>query len=147
MDTNVFVDFLNAREPFYSESRLLMILGRMGELELWMTSSQVTDLVYILSDGGKDALVADVVKRLRGLRTFVEVFAVGGGEVDRMLASSWGDPEDALMFESALSIRADAVITRNADDFENDLVPAMSCGEFFDHLRDTYGMDYREVEI
>ena len=78
VDTNVLIDYLSMREPFYDEARLLMIVGRVGEFELWMTSSQVTDLIYILSDGGKQSLMPSVLERLRGLRTFVEVFAVGG---------------------------------------------------------------------
>ena len=77
--------------------------------------------------------------------TFVEVFAVGGAEVDRMLASAWKDPEDALMFESALSLKADAIITRNAKDFESSLVRAMTAREFFNWLRDEKGVDYQEV--
>lgn len=145
VDTNVLIDYLSMREPFYDEARLLMIVGRVGEFELWMTSSQVTDLIYILSDGGKQALMPFVLERLRGLRTFVEVFAVGGMEVDRMLASAWKDPEDALMFESALSLKADAIITRNAKDFESSLVRAMTAREFFNWLRDEKGVDYQEV--
>lgn len=145
VDTNVLIDYLSMREPFYDEARLLMIVGRVGEFELWMTSSQVTDLIYILSDGGKQALMPSVLERLRGLRTFVEVFAVGGMEVDRMLASAWKDPEDALMFESALSLKADAIITRNAKDFESSLVRAMTAREFFNWLRDEKGVDYQEV--
>ena len=145
VDTNVLIDYLSMREPFYDEARLLMIVGRVGEFELWMTSSQVTDLIYILSDGGKQALMPSVLERLRGLRTFVEVFAVGGAEVDRMLASAWKDPEDALMFESALSLKADAIITRNAKDFESSLVRAMTAREFFNWLRDEKGVDYQEV--
>lgn len=145
VDTNVLIDYLSMREPFYDEARLLMIVGRVGEFELWMTSSQVTDLIYILSDGGKQSLKPSVLERLRGLRTFVEVFAVGGAEVDRMLASAWKDPEDALMFESALSLKADAIITRNAKDFESSLVRAMTAREFFNWLRDEKGVDYQEV--
>lgn len=145
VDTNVLIDYLSMREPFYDEARLLMIVGRVGEFELWMTSSQVTDLIYILSDGGKQSLMPSVLERLRGLRTFVEVFAVGGAEVDRMLASAWKDPEDALMFESALSLKADAIITRNAKDFESSLVRAMTAREFFNWLRDEEGVDYQEI--
>lgn len=145
VDTNVLIDYLSMREPFYDEARLLMIVGRVGEFELWMTSSQVTDLIYILSDGGRQSLMPSVLERLRGLRTFVEVFAVGGAEVDRMLASAWKDPEDALMFESALSLKADAIITRNAKDFESSLVRAMTAREFFNWLRDEKGVDYQEV--
>lgn len=145
VDTNVLIDFLSVRRPFYDEARLLMIAGRVGEFELWMTSSQVTDLIYVLSDGGRQALMPSVLERLRGLRTFVEVFAVGEAEVDRMLSTSWKNPEDALMFESALSLKADAVITRNAKDFESSLVRAMTAREFFDRLRDEQGVDYQEV--
>ena len=147
VDTNVLIDFLSVRRPFYDEARLLMIAGRVGEFELWMMSSQVTDLIYVLSDGGRQALMPSVLERLRGLRTFVEVFAVGEAEVDRMLSSSWKDPEDALMFESALSLRADAIITRNAKDFESSLVRAMTAREFFDWLRDEQGVDYQEVAL
>lgn len=147
VDTNVLIDFLSVRRPFYDEARLLMIAGRVGEFELWMTSSQVTDLIYVLSDGGRQALMPSVLERLRGLRTFVEVLAVGEAEVDRMLLSSWKDPEDALMFESALSLKADAIITRNAKDFESSLVRAMTAREFFDWLRDEQGVDYQEVAI
>ena len=145
VDTNVLIDFLSVRKPFYDEARLLMVAGRVGEFELWMTSSQMTDLVYILSYGGKQALMPSVLERLWGLRTFVEVFSVGGAEIDRMFASAWKDPEDALMFESALSLRADAIITRNAKDFEGSLVRAMTAREYFDWLRDAQGIDYREV--
>lgn len=145
VDANVLIDYLSMREPFYDEARLLMIVGRVGEFELWMTSSQVTDLIYILSDGGKQSLMPSVLERLRGLRTFVEVFAAGGAEIDRMLASAWKDPEDALMFESALSLKADAIITRNAKDFESSLVRAMTAREFFNWLRDEKGVDYQEV--
>lgn len=147
VDTNVLIDFLSVRRPFYDEARLLMIAGRVGEFELWTTSSQVTDLIYVLSDGGRQALMPSVLERLRGLRTFVEVFAVGEAEVDRMLSSSWMDPEDALLFESALSLKADAIITRNAKDFESSLVRAMTAREFFDWLRDEQGVDYQEVAI
>ena len=147
VDTNVLVDYLNVREPFYHEARLLMIAGYVSEFELWMHSSQMTDLIYILSDGGKKTLLPDVLERLRGLRSFVEVFAVSDKEIDRMLASSWEDPEDALMFEVALSLRADAIISRNAGDFQSDLIPVLTCQEFFDHQRKTHGVDYEEIRL
>ena len=47
LDTNIVIDFLNQREPFYEQARLLMIAGRVGEFDLWILSSQVTDLIYI----------------------------------------------------------------------------------------------------
>ena len=88
LDTNVVVDYLNEREPFYEKARLLMIGGRVGEFELWVSSSQVTDLVYILSNGGRASEMDAAMGQLRGLRTFVNVFAASEREVDLMLAAS-----------------------------------------------------------
>lgn len=147
LDTNVIIDYLAEREPFYQDARLLMIAGRVGEFELWISSSQVTDLVYILSDGGKQRLLPQTLEQLKGLRTFVNVYAVGAREIDAMLASSWKDPEDALLFEVALSAKADVLITRNQADFESELVKVMNCTELFDWISAEAGINYREIEV
>lgn len=145
LDTNVVIDFLHEREPFYQKARLLMVAGRVGEFDLWITSSQITDLIYILSDGGSHVRMPRVLEQLRGLRTFVNVYAVGDQEVDRMLAASWKDPEDSLIFESALQMKADAIITRNQKDFESSLIRVCDCNEFFAWLRKDFNLDYEEV--
>ncbi len=145
LDTNVVIDYLNRREPFYKSARLLMIIGRVGEFELWISSSQVTDLVYILSDGGKASFMPAVLERLRGLRTFVNVFAVSETEIDHMLATSWKDPEDALLVEVALRLKADALITRDAGDFENSLIKVLNCEEFLSWFGEEQGISYQEL--
>ena len=62
LDTNVVIDYLHEREPYYEKARLLMTAGRVGEFSLWITSSQVTDLIYILSEGTA-ARAADIRER------------------------------------------------------------------------------------
>ena len=90
LDTNVVIDFLHEREPYYDKARLLMTAGRVGEFDLWITSSQVTDLIYILSEGGKRLLLSHVLEQLRGMRTFVNVHAVSDREVDRIVGDQSG---------------------------------------------------------
>lgn len=147
LDTNVVIDYLDAREPHYEKARLLMLAGYAGEFELWITASQVSDLIYILSEGGSRERMPGVLERLRGLRSFVGVFATGESEVDRMLAASWKDPEDCLLFEAALSLRADAIITRNQKDFETSLIKVLDCEEFFEWVKREYSLDYDEVSV
>ena len=137
LDTNVVIDYLHEREPYYDKVRLLMTAGRVGEFDLWITSSQVTDLIYILSEGGKRSLLSRVLEQLRGMRTFVNVHAVS----DRK------DPEDSLIFESALEMRADAIVTRNQKDFESSVIKVVDCDEFFVWMRKDFGLDYEEVVI
>ena len=147
LDTNIVIDYLHEREPYYRKARLLMMAGRVGEFDLWITSSQVTDLINILSEGGNRALISQVLEQLRGLRTFVNVHAVSDMEVDRMLAASWKDPEDSLIFESALQMKADAIVTRNQKDFESTLVKVVDCEEFFTWMREEFNLDYDEIAI
>lgn len=145
LDTNIVIDFLNEREPFYEKARLLMICGRVGEFELWLASSQITDLIYILSDGGKQGQVEEVVKHLRELRTFVNVFAVSDREIDLTLAAAWKDPEDYLLVEVALALNVDAAITRNRKDFPEGLVRVLDCDEFFEWMSEDFALNYEEV--
>lgn len=145
LDTNIVIDYLNERDPFYLRARVLMIGGRVGEFDLWLSSSQMTDLVYILSEGGKAALMPRTLERLRGLRTFVNVYPLSEGDIDQMLATSWRDPEDALLLQAALRVKADYLVTRNAEDFESSLVPIVDCDGFFDALREDCGFEYDEV--
>lgn len=147
LDTNVVVDYLNEHAPHYEKARLLMIAGRVGEFDIWITSSQVTDLIYILSNGGNRSLLPRVLDQLRGLRTFVNVHAVSDREIDLMLASSWKDPEDALIFYAALAMKADAIVTRNQGDFETSAIKVVDCDEFFVWVRDEFGFDYEEVDF
>ena len=106
IDINVIVDYLEHRQPHYEKARLLMIAGRVGDFDLWIASSQVTDLVFILSDGGKKKYMNDVLEKLRALRHFIHVAPVGSTDIDKMIATSWDDPEDAILFEIALRMQA-----------------------------------------
>ena len=147
LDTNVILDWLDQREPFYKDARLLMICGRVGEFSLWITSSQVTDLIFVLTGGGKKSRVPETLEKLRAMRAFVNVQAVTDADIDKMLASSWSDPEDGLLIEIALKMRADAIITRNKDFPTTNLIRVQNCSEFFEWLKDEKGISYDDVPI
>lgn len=147
LDANVIIDFLNERDPYYEKTRLLMIAGRLGEFDLWASSSQFTDLIYVLSDGGKRSVIPHVLERLRGLRTFVNVYPVSDREIDQMLSTSWDDPEDALLADIALRMKADCLITRNQKDFGGSLVKIFDCDEFFAWLESTHGLVFQELPL
>ena len=142
LDTNVVVDYLHVRKPFFEKARLLMILGFAQEFELWITSSQMTDLVYILTEGGKQQFMQEALRQLRNLRQFVNVFSTGETEVDKMLLSTWKDPEDFLLYQCALSLKADAIITRNKNDFEEQSIKVCNCEEFFDWVYENQSVRY-----
>ena len=142
LDTNIVIDYLHVRKPYFKNARLLMILGYAHEFQLWITSSQMTDLVYILTEGGKQSLMEEALKQLRDLRQFLNVFATSEVEVDKMWLTTWKDPEDFLLYQCALSMKADAIITRNACDFEEQTIKICDCDEFFEWVFETSSVRY-----
>lgn len=50
--------------------------------------------------------------------------------VDDSLASQFSDFEDAMQYYTALKVKADAIITRNAKDFAPSKLPVMTAGEY-----------------
>lgn len=125
--------------------RCFLLVVCVGDFDLWISSSQMTDLVYILSDGGKALEMPKALETLRGVRQFVNIYAPGEVEIDKMLLTSWQDPEEALMHEVALSLRVDAIISRNAQDYEGSFMPVLTCSELFEEIK-SQGIVYEEIE-
>jgi predicted nucleic acid-binding protein len=147
LDTNVVVDFIGKRDPFYENARLLMICGRVGEYNLWISSSQVTDLVFILTHGGNKKYVPEVLQKLRTMRLFINVYPVTDLDTDKMLATTWHDPEDALLVYLAMKMHDDAIITRDAEFPHPEGIPVKDCNEFFEWVRDDFGLSYEDLPI
>ncbi|MDR3886614.1 MAG: hypothetical protein Q3W91_02830 [Senegalimassilia sp.] len=141
------MDFMNERQPFYRQTRMLMVAGRVGEFDLWVTAPQVVDLVYLLSEGGKPDLLPRAMERIRGLRTFVQVADLTAANVDRMLASSGQNPEGQLMVNAAIDLRADFLLTHEPDGLENGLVKVTNVPGMFEWLCENRDLDYTQIEI
>lgn len=141
------MDFMNERQPFYRQTRMLMVAGRVGEFDLWVTAPQVVGLVYLLSEGGKPDLLPRAMERIRGLRTFVQVADLTAANVDRMLASSGQNPEGQLMVNAAIDLRADFLLTHDPDSLENGLVKVTNVPGMFEWLCENRDLDYTQIEI
>ena len=147
VDSNIVIDYLNRREPFFESARMLMLCGRVGEFSLWMASSQVPGLIYVLSDGGKERLIPSVLERLRAMRSFVNIAPVGSDSIDAMLATKWTDPEDALLHSLALDIHADAIISRDKKfaALAKETISVFTSEDYFDYLETERGISYAEM--
>ena len=147
LDTNVLIDYLCQREPFFKDARLLMALGAVGEVELWISSSQITDLIYVLTDGGKPSLAEKAKESLRKICSFVRICGVGEAQVHALFDSPWTDLEDALVHEAARKCCADYLITRNQEDFRLSSVPVMSPADWFGFMEEKNGISYVEMAL
>ena len=145
VDTNIIIDYLDERPGFAGSARKLMLLGFLREFDLWMSSSQVTDMFYILTNGGHPSKAEEVKASIREVRKFVRVCSLSEADIDTALDSTWSDFEDACVYQCARKIRADAIITRNKKDFEKSSIKVFDCDEWFSYLAQSKGLTYEEI--
>ena len=145
VDTNIIVDVLRKRNEDYEASRLLLALGKLHEFELWISPSQLGDLFYVLTSGGKKHLAAPVADELSNVLQFVRVCTFGHEDAQKAVGGSFVDLEDALVYQAACAVKAEAIITRNQGDFAAGSIPAKSSSEFFTWLSSAKGVSYAEI--
>lgn len=146
LDTNILLDCMMNREPFANDARKLLIIGALGEVDLWMSPSQFTDAFFLLSEGGKPSRTDLVKQRLLKVKQVARICTLGEYDIENALESSWPDFEDAYLYQCAKKIRVDAIITRNQVDFERSTLPIYNCAEFFAMLKEKDGLVYEEID-
>lgn len=127
VDTNIVIDLLAQRMPFYTEAAKLFSLADRKKIRLSISALCLADSNYILS---KQLPVKDVRKILRDFKILVNVLPLNDKISDLALNSEFNDFEDAIQYFTALESDQDIIITRNQNDFRDSRLPVMTAGEF-----------------
>ncbi len=116
IDTNIVLDVLLKREPFYQAAVKVMNLAQHDDIHEYISASAVTDIYYIAYKQIKDRkLVLDLIKRLLMV---VSIVAVTEQEIRNALETGWRDFEDAVQYSVALLNEMEGLVTRNPRDYE-----------------------------
>lgn len=127
VDTNIILDWLGERVPFYKYAKDLFKEAEKGELVALLSTMSFITVEYILS---KEIGKEKVLKALSGIRRITTVCSSGEKEIDLALLSDLKDFEDAFQYHTAISNHADVLITRNVRDFKNVGMPIMTAEEY-----------------
>lgn len=145
LDTNVVVDCASQRGRYFPSAHLLVELAMVREFDLWMSATQATDVLYLLSNGGRRSDVRGARETLRSLRSFLHIVSVTESDIDKALDADWEDFEDACVYYAARKIKADAIIARNRKGFARSSIKVFDCDELFAYLEREMGVSYAEV--
>ena len=131
VDTNIILDWLGQRDPFFVYARSIFNKGEHGEVRILISTMSYISVEYILKKrlGGQRTRQA-----LAGLRTISEVCNSGSKEIDLSIASLFNDFEDAFQYYSALNNGADVILTRNPKDFKHSDLPIMDAEQYLKSL-------------
>lgn len=128
IDTNVILDVLEKREPFYESSNDVLSLCASKKIEGCIALHTVSNIFYILR---KNYSAENRRHLILGILKFLKVTNVSHENVRRAVErNDFPDFEDCLQDECATQNHADYIITRNTDDFSNSNIPAITPSDF-----------------
>lgn len=127
VDTNVIIDFLITREPFYQAASEVISRCANRELTGYIAFHSIPNLWYILRKIPEDKRRA----WLLDICHFLQVTGTSHEEVIRAIKMrEFHDFEDCLQDRCAKNIDAQYIITRNVDDYINSEIPAILPEDF-----------------
>jgi predicted nucleic acid-binding protein len=131
LDTNIILDVLLKRSPFYIEALKIFELAEAGKINGFISATAFTDIYYLVRKavGNKDAQ-----KILRQLTTIFTILAVAEPEIFGALDLQWRDFEDAVQYAAAFDAQMDGIISRNKQDYQDSKVPLYEPAEFLQKI-------------
>jgi len=128
IDTNIIIDLLARREPFYLESLQLFSLADSNEINLFISALSLVNAHYILYDVMK---IKDARSVIGKFKVLVHSHPLHDKTIDLALNDKdLKDFEDGIQYYSALESKATTIVTRNLKDFKHSIIPVMSPKEF-----------------
>lgn len=131
LDTNIVIDFLGERAPFYDAAAKLLSLADQKKIELFTSPTTIATTYYILSQYENSKAVVEKIKKFRVL---CSISLVDNAVVDKAILSTFNDFEDAIQYYSALASQCDMMISRNEKDFKTAQIPVLNAMDFLKSL-------------
>lgn len=116
VDTDVILDLLAQRIPFFHFSAVLFTFAEMKKIELYTTPLIFANTFYVLR---KNLGNAEAKNALRKLRILLHIVDSSESIIDKALNSSFSDFEDAIQYYTALQNGISVILTRNLKDYKN----------------------------
>ncbi|QQS52192.1 MAG: PIN domain-containing protein [Bacteroidota bacterium] len=133
VDTNIVIDLLSRREPFFEETAELFSLADKKQVELSVSSLTIANTSYALlrqMDSNKAKSV------LRKLRLILKVLPLDDKIIGLALNDeTFSDFEDGLQYFTAIEDEQELIITRNLRDFKNSKLPIMTAKQFIETIK------------
>ena len=132
IDTNVMLDLLGERMPFYNSVAKIATLADKGQIILIASALSYATVSYFLAKF-ENAEKAKV--KLRKFKIISQICDLTEIIIEKGLNSNFTDFEDSLQYFSALSSNCEILITRNGKDFRESQIPIMTAEEYLMSIR------------
>ena len=132
LDTNIMLDLLGKREPFFDSIAKIATLAEAGELTLVVSALSYSTANYILE---KTKTHKDILSSLQKFKNISIISDLNENVIEMALNSDFEDFEDALQYFCAFQSNCDIILTRNSKDFKISTIPTMTADDFLNKYR------------
>lgn len=127
LDTNVVIDYLAKREPFFEDAERIFLLAENPAYELCISALSFTNIAYILRKHTSSIQLLGLIESLLELMT---VLPTDRDVIEEALHAGFSDFEDAVQHFTAKRYGADAIITRDKTGFAQSALPVFHPSEW-----------------
>ncbi|UNU21852.1 PIN domain-containing protein [Microcoleus vaginatus PCC 9802] len=132
MDTNIVLDFLLQREPFFQDAELLFQAIDAGQLIGYVTATTLTDIFYISRKHTRS--VEQARQAVLETLTAMVICPIDRAVLESAFNSGLVDFEDAVPIFGAVAQGLDAILTRDNKGFLSSPIPVLSIQELLQQL-------------
>ncbi|MEH2358321.1 PIN domain-containing protein [Nostoc sp.] len=132
IDTNIVLDFLLEREPFFQDAELLFQEIASGRVVGYVTATTLTDIFYISRRHTRS--IEQARQAVSETLTAMVICAVNRAVLESGFGSGLADFEDAVQIACAIAEGLDAILTRDTQGFLSSSVPVLSIHELLQPL-------------
>lgn len=137
IDTNIILDFLLQREPFFQDAELLFQAIDEGKVIGYVTATTLTDIFYISRRHTRS--IEQARQAVSETLTAMVICPVDRAVLELALNSGLVDFEDAVQVFSAVAQGLEAIVTRDAQGFLSSPIPALPIQELLRQARQQNG--------
>ena len=133
IDTNILIDYMAKRDPFYEAARSIIERCATGELKGCMAAHSVTNAFFILRNG---YTVRERCEMLLEMSNLLDIIPIHNENIVESLQSYplFVDIEDCLQVKCAQAYHADYIVTRNPKHFIHSTIPTLTSDELLQKL-------------
>jgi predicted nucleic acid-binding protein len=127
IDTNVLLDVLDHRQPFYEDSAAVWSLAEKGKIRCCISAISFNNIYYILRKQQSPAVIR---KTLCLLRDIFDIVTLDERILNQAMDSNFKDFEDAIQYFSASRVSAQCILSRNLNHYKASEIPILTPAEF-----------------
>ena len=132
VDTNVVLDALLDREPHSEAAVTILDLIESKTVTGYLAGTTVTKIFCLVQKTSTDKNERKIIE---DLLTLFKVAPIDEAILKASLKNEFKDYEDGVIYEAALKVNAELIVTRNIKDFKQSKLLVLSPVEFLSTLQ------------